>query len=483
MDIIYVLLYDDKDKADILQHQFTSVFPHETDCNLPDFESRTDRSINTIDITESTVRNKILHLDVNKSYGPDEISPKLLHELADEVSAPLTLVFNKSLKEGHVPSDWKVAHISPIFKKGSRNLASNYRPVSLTSIACKIMESFIKEKIVTHFEESDLFSKHQYGFVPGRSTVTQLLKYLSDCVRDIANGHVVDSIYFYFAKAFDTVPHKRLLKKLRAYGISGNIFDWIRSFISDRTQLVKVNGVTSDPASVISGIPQGSVLGPILFVIYINDLPQSVDSSSLLFADDTKIYKRVSSPADALIIQNDINNLEKWSKRWLLEFHPEKCHVLTLGKHHNIIHAHRYTLNGKNLEHVFEEKDLGVVIDSSLSFDEHISTKVKKANSIVGLIRRSFTFLDENLFKVLYAAFVRPNLEYAAAVWSPLKKHISMLEKVQGRATKLVDGLNNLSAEERLQRLQLPTLTYRRQRNDMVEIYKHFHNYDAINGI
>ena len=198
------------------------------------------------------------------------------------------------------------------------------------------------------------------------------------------------------------------------------------------------------------------------------------------FADDAKIFTHISSKEDALMLQSDIELLENWSKLWLLNFHPDKCHVLSLGKFGNIRYTQRYQIYGNELEHVFDEKDLGVTIDSNLTFEDHISLKVKKANMMVGLIRRSFSFLSCNLFNKLYTSFVRPHLEYAQAIWSPhLRKHINMIENVQIRATKLVDGLRTLDYSERLKRLDLPTLAYRRARGDMIEVYKHFHAYDA----
>ena len=304
--------------------------------------------------------------------------------------------------------------------------------------------------------------------------------YLDKCIEEVIDGGVVDSIYLDFAKAFDKVPHRRLIGKLDSYGIKGRILEWIKSFLRNRIQIVKVNGALSDEAKVLSGIPQGSVLGPILFIIYINDILDNISSNGLIFADDTKIFSKINCREDALALQSDITLLEDWSKTWLLTFNPDKCHVLTLGKFENIKHAHRYTIYGQELEHVSDEKDLGVVIDSELKFVEHISQKVKKANSMVGLIRRSFSFLSCQLFKVLYVAFVRPQLEYAQATWSPfLRKYVNMIENVQIRATKLVDGLSNLNYFERLRKLDLPTLAYRRERGDMIEMYKHFHAYDT----
>ena len=185
--------------------------------------------------------------------------------------------------------------------------------------------------------------------------------------------------------------------------------------MTDCSQIVKVNGSESFCAPVLSGVPQGSVIGPILFVIYINDLPDYVSPDVYLFADDTKILRQVSSKEDAIKLQNDINALESWSLRWLLRFHHGKCHVLTLGKFQNITCTERYKLSKLELEHVFEEKDLGVIVDSDMKFDQHMHSMVQKANSIIGLIRRSFSFLDELLFKQLYTTFVRPHLEYCQA--------------------------------------------------------------------
>ena len=330
-----------------------------------------------------------------------------------------------------------------------------------------------------HLVSKGLLSSKQFGFIKGRSTVTQLLKFLDSCVETIVNGGVVDTIYLDFSKAFDSVPHRRLLGKLKSYGITGKLLKWIEAFLTDRTQVVKVNGAESELAHVVSGIPQGSVLGPILFIIYINDLLESITTNGLLYADDTKIFHHIASRDDALALQSDIDSLVEWSNKWLLKFHPDKCHVLTTGKFENIQYTHRYRVCDRELEHVFEEKDLGVVMDSNLNFEDHIISKVNKANSIMGLIRRSFSFLDGNLFKKLYISFVRPHLEYAQAVWSPyLAKHVNLLENVQIRATKLVDGMKELDYSERLRKLDLPTLVFRRSRGDMIELWKHFNSYD-----
>ena len=411
----------------------------------------------------------------------DGISGQLLLLCDDSVVLPLRIIFgnilstatysdiwkrlfNSTLKTGVLPVDWKRAFITPIYKKGSRHLHENDRPISLTAILCKIMERFVRDQVVTHLLEEKLLSNKQYGFIAGRSTIAQLLLYLGECIKKVANGDVVDSIYIDFSKAFDTVPHRRMLGKLEAYDIRGNSLSWIKGFLYDRTQEVVVNGTKSEPGSGISGIPQGSVLGPLLFVVYINDLLDNISSAGLMFADDTKIFRLISSREDALELQSDIAKLEDWSNTWQLRFNPDKCHVLSLGKFENIKYTHRYVVYNNEIEHVFDEKDLGVTIDSELKFDDHIAKKVRVANAIVGQIRQSFSYLDCDTFRRIYTAFVRSHLEYGQTIWSPyLLRNINAVENVQVRATKLVDGLGKLEYSERLKRLNIPTLAFRRK--------------------
>ena len=472
------LEFDDEKKANILQNQFLSVFTREDDEIIPTLTDRTDITIPDLVITEHMVLEELKCLDVNKSCGPDEVHPNLLMELADYVVSPLTKIFNQSLEET-LPADWKRAFVSPIFKKEARNLAINYRPISLTSIVCKIMEKFIRRAVLDHITSLKLLSDKQHGFLTGRSILTQLLKYFDDCTKIISRGGVVDSIYLDFWKAFDTVPHRRLLGKLTAYGIKGTTYKWIRSFLTGRTQEVQVNGARSSKGAVTSGIPQGSVLGPILFLIYINDLLDDIESFSLLFADDTKIYRKITTKEDSEKLQKDIENLVEWTKKWKVEFNADKCHVLTLGKFVNITHTHRYVVSGEELEHVCVEKDLGVTIDENLTFSEHISNKTRSAIGIMAKIRSSFSYLDRDTFKKLYTSFVRPHLEYAQSMWSPHQaKFVNMIENVQKRSTLLVDGLGNLEYSERLRKLKLPSLEYRRLRGDMIEVFKHFNTYD-----
>ena len=294
-------------------------------------------------------------------------------------------------------------------------------------------------------------------------------------------GGEVDAIYMDFAKAFDSVPHKRLLHKINNYGISGNILSWIKDFLTTRHQRVGVYTNFSSWNNVQSGIPQGSVLGPLLFVIYINDLPENIKSSILMFADDTKLYRKIDSNEDYTLLQKDLDILQNWSDTWLLKFNPDKCKTLTIGKS-KVENDRRYSMKinespnssqSHNLEKVKEEKDLGIIIDDRLNFEKHINTKVNKANQIMGLIRRTFSFLNESIFLHLYKSIVRPHLEYAVHCWHPMrKKDISSIENVQRRATRMVPTLKGLTYPQRLQKLKIPTLVFRRMRGDMIETFK-----------
>ena len=266
------------------------------------------------------------------------------------------------------------------------------------------------------------------------------------------------------------MPHQRLLKKLQAYGIAGNLLRWIESFLSGRKQQVMVGGCCSHWSLVTSGVPQGSVLGPLLFLLYINDWPAVVTSSIKIFADDTKIYRCVSHHSQISDLQHDIDSVVKWSDEWQLPFNEMKCKCMHIG-HRNI--KHTYTMRGNVLQSTSEEKDLGIVMDSNLKFRRQAASAVCKATQVLAVIRRSFAHLNEQTLTLLYKALVRPHLEYGNVLWGPFNREDQrLLERVQRRATKLVSNIRILTYPERLRRLRLPSLYYRRRRGDMLMIYQ-----------
>ena len=479
---------DDSEKAEVLSDFFSSVFTEEGPEDIPHMDGRQYReALDDIKIDVKLVEKKLAKLKPCKSPGPDNIHPKILREASKTLCYPLSILFQDSLDTGKIPEEWKIANVSAIFKKGNKKKAENYRPVSLTSTVCKLMESIIRDSLVHHLKANNLLSNKQFGFISGRSTTLQLLKVLENWTKIIDEGGTIDTIYMDYMKAFDKVPHKRLNHKIDKYGIIGKVGRWIEEFLKNRRQHVVVNGKSSSWQNVTSGIPQGSVIGPVLFILYINDLPDSLKygSNVYLFADDTKIYKNITSENDCKLLQKDLDILADWSNKWLLRFHPDKCKVLEIGT--KAKRKFEYKLHGQNLAHVTSEKDIGVIIDDKLSFEQHISEKINKANSIVGIIRRSFKYLTHGMFTRLFKALVRPHIEYANTVWNPhLKKFTIALENVQRRATKLLPGMKDLSYPERLRKLKLPTLVYRRLRGDMVEVFKILNGHydrEASNGI
>jgi hypothetical protein len=465
----------DDEKAEVLLKFFSTVFTVEGDESTPKLEKRqVESALTDLRIDKDAVEKKLKSLKADKSPGPDGLHPRVLKEISDVIADPLAHLFNASMEQGKLPTQWKEAHVSAIYKKGLKKDPSNYRPVSLTCVLCKIMEKIVRDSLVEHLQSNNLFSEKQYGFMAKRSTTLQLLKVLDEWTEILDEGGQIDSIYLDFQKAFDKVPHKRLMSKLEAYGIAGRVGAWIQDFLANRKQRVVVNGEKSDWANVTSGIPQGSVLGPTLFVIFINDLPETVLSKLYLFADDTKLYSLIRNHEDQLALQQDLSQLNLWSEKWMLRFHPDKCRVLQIGK--TRLEKAEYAMAGKKLEYVSTEKDIGVTMEGNLKFRTHINEKINTANKLVGIIRRSFKYLDEAIFRKLFKALVRPHLEYANAVWSPsTRQEINALEAVQRRATKLVPSVKNLEYSDRLKRLKLPTLAYRRSRGDMIEAYKLTH--------
>ena len=464
-----------KDKAKTLNQFFTSVFTLEDMHNIPSTTMiEVKEVLSTIEITPDIVWKKLNSLNPNKSPGNDKWHPHFLKELADTICAPLSILFNKSLKEG-AHKTWRNAVITAIYKKGLKSDPGNYRPVSLTSVISKVMESIIRDAIVVHLMENNLLSDEQHGFVPGRDCITQLLLCLEDWSTFMEKGNAFDLIYTDFSKAFDSVAHLRLLVKLENVGIGGDVLKWITSFLTERKQCVSVEGTKSEWSKVISGIPQGSVLGPILFVIFINDMPEEVKYNICkLFADDCKLYGCVNSTEENKV-QFDLTSLENWSKKWQLPFNATKCKVMHFG-HNNP--SHSYYLNDHMLEKTNNEKDLGVFIDSSLKFHVHTAAALKKANQVLGIIKKSYTTRDATTISTLYKAMVRPHLEYGNVIWGPFYQgDVNMLESLQRRATKLVIRLKDRPYEERLRELRLPSLVYRRKRGNMIQMYK------IMNGI
>ena len=370
---------------------------------------------------------------------------------------------------------WKDANVSRIFKKGSKSDPGNYRPVSLTSVSCKVMEAILKDSILKHLDLNKLIRSSQHGFRPGRSCTTNLLEFFERVTAAVDSYKPFDAVFLDFAKAFDKVPTVRLIKKLRAHGIRGKLLAWIENWLTGRRQRVVLNGAFSDWIAVLSGVPQGSVLGPLLFLIFINDLDAAADPAELImkFADDTKIGQTVESMQDKERLQTALDNLSSWAEDWGMQFNVGKCKVMHFG-HRN--QRHVYYMNGAALEETEEEKDVGVTVCSNLKPSAQCARAARTARAVLSQIVRAFHYRDRHIFVRLYKQYVRPHLEFCTPAWSPWTVgDVELLENVQRKMVGMVSGLRTRDYTERLKELGLQTLEERRHQADMCLVHKILH--------
>ena len=432
---------DDKDNAEILNNQFSSVFTTD-DGTSPEVKGpKATIPIGDITFTKNGILKLLNELNPSKASGPDDISARILKECSEVIVDTLILIFTASLQQGKIPEEWKKATISPLFKGGNKNRAKaeNYRPISLTSVTCKIMEHIIHSHVMNHLEKGKFLAEEQHGFRKNRSCETQLIQTVHNIAQSINNKDQVDSVLLDFSKAFDKVVHRKLLLKLDHYGVRGNIYSWISDFLSDRTQHIVVRGASSTNKPVTSGVPQGTVFGPLLFLVYINDMPLTTKSKLSLFADDSFLYNSISSTSDTNQLQNDLNKLTGWEKEWQMEFHPDKCKVVRFTNKRNTVDA-SYHIHGCNLEKVDKAKYLGVTLTKSLTWNVHINIICAKANHVRFFLQRNLYFTSAETRLQCYKTFIRPILEYASTVWDPVDNHNleSKIEMVQRKALRWI---------------------------------------------
>ena len=456
-------------------------------------------SVNDIDFSISRIRKILKDINVNKAAGPDRINGKVLKNCREGIAYPLSCLFKISYNTGHLPAEWKLANVVPVYKKGAKTSVENYRPISLTCLTMKVFEKIVRDELLSKCR--DKLDQRQHGFLPKKSCTTQMVGYIDSLCVSINENIRTDVVYFDFAKAFDSVNHDIILQKLKTnFCIDGTLLKFIMNYLKDRKQRVVIGGSQSHLIEVRSGVPQGSILGPLFFVIFINDMFEQVSDGTdiALYADDTKIWRKIVGWSDHIILQQDIDALQKWAVENKMKFHPDKCKVVSISNRaseHLIIQmwsmlpflSFVYTLNGSSLDFSESEKDLGVIVTTDLNWDENLHTLYQKASSRLGLMKRTLHFIkDSRQKRAFYLSLVRSIFEHCSVVWRPTTITASdKVESIQRRAVKWILGeydhhYNDLEYLSRLRDLDLLPMESKFDYTDLVMFHNIYHNRSTV---
>ena len=476
----------DVDKADLLNKTFHQNFTIDNNSNFSPLY-KPSSTMADLFLTEADVLKAVASTKDKLSLTPENVPSYFIKRVISSILLPLLKIFNNSLKHSFVPLQWKQSIITPIFKKGNRKLPTNYRPIAQTSSFCRILESIISDNMLYHVFLNNLLLPNQYGFLPGRSSSSQLLYCLDQWFSSYFSDNIEYITYTDISKAFDTVSHQKLVKVLKSFGINLALTDWIKNFLTERSQVVRVNKSFSSPLPILSGVPQGSVLGPLLFILFMNDIVQLVQLSHnanfALFADDTKIFS-----TDAAELQSCLNSFNDTLTTYQLNLAPHKCFVLPIGKKSltSSLPTHNsFIINSTAIPFEDHAKDLGILISSDLTWNKHVKKIVQQASFVSYQIIKSFRSNNIWTLLKLYKSYVRPKLEYNTSVWSPyLLGDIGAIERVQERFTKIICRRCNIpftSYSDRLSKLNMVSLQNRRVRFDLITLFKIVNNMSDLN--
>ena len=446
--------------------------------DLPELSPVIPHSLSSLSTSPAEVETLLTSLPLNRAVGPDNIKTVFLRNTASPLSIPLSILLNRCFSEGVFPDLWKMANITPVFKSGNKNYVSSYRPISLLSPFSIIAEKIIKNRLYRF--TSPYLSTSQHGFLPGSSCLTNLSVLLSHAIKSLASNSQLDVVYIDLSKAFDSISHRHLLHKLsNRYNVHGNFLSLLNSYLNNRQQRVVISGSSSEFFPVLSGVPQGSVLGPLLFVLYIDDLAEYFCRTSrniLLFADDCKLFRNVSHEQDVELLQNDIFTFVSWCDKWLLKVNPQKSTTVTISLKKFPIKS-AYFINDDAVSSVSSHKDLGVVIDSKLNFNDHITATSKSAMRLLGMLYRFTEIRDPSALSLFYKSFISPKIEFSSPIWSMatstnLKRIDSVLHFFLAIVRHRVPSLRSLSKSSLLNFLKIQTPSRRRSFSDLKFLYK-----------
>lgn len=460
------------DKAELLNNTFAANAHLDDKGKVPpNLNLKTDETISTVKFWPKVVLKKLRNLDTSKATGPDGISATVLKNCAPELAPVLSKLFQISLNSKAVPSEWKTAHVVAVPKKGNKQDPSNYRPISLLSIISKVMESIIGDQIRKHLERHQLLSDAQYGFRENRSTV-DMLSYITQWWNDsLDSQQEVRIIALDIKKAFDCVWHRGLLMKLSSFGIHGDIYGWISSFLADRHQAVVLDGHTSSSKTLSAGVPQGSVLGPLLFLMYIDDLTSLVENDLHLFADDSTLHIVIKNSCDRTIcaesLQRDLLTIEKWATDWCVTFNASKTEEMIISRKRNQNHPPLYFMNSV-LHPTRCITLLGVIITNTLTWVPYVTCLAKKVAKRLYILSRSRDLLPFKARVTIYKAYIRPLMEYACPIWAGAgSTALGLLDRLQRKALRF------LRIDDPI-KVGIYPLEHRRNVASLCTFYRHF---------
>lgn len=459
-----MLLVNPTDIAEQFNTYFQSVFSKSSD-PMP---TTVVSSAPDDDFVSATgVVSLLLNLKTKASPGPDNLPNIFLRRYAEMLSQFLVMIFRASLSSGTIPQDWKIARLVPVFKKGDPTAPGNYRPISITSSCCKLFEHIIANYITKFLEDRNLLSSFQHGFRKGFSTVTQLTSVVHSFANILDKSGQVDAIFLDFSKAFDVVSHAHLVKKLQFTGLPAFIINWISSYLINRKQFVRIDEDCSQSLPVSSGVPQGSVLGPLLFLVYVNDIVAVITEpvQIRLFADDCVLFNVITSREDQSVLNSNLHNIYNWCRKWNMNLNSDKSVFMKITNKKNSL-TFPYSLPGQPLKEVTEYQYLGVTITHNLSWNKHISNICTSSFRKLGLLRHKLRHAPPSLKLLAYTSIIRPKLEYACIVWDPYTKtNIQALESIQRKAVRFIYSKyrSSDSPTQLMTQHNIPTLKLRRK--------------------